>query len=165
MHRRLLNPLLVVALLVGAAGIGPDVPRQSDSRPREDAHGGAVRTASVYALVARNRTAGNRLTAWRCEIALASPAYRRELRRARPSRADLITLRLDHASASAQVVGARPDPSRTLPRARVVVTLRERIVTRDEQLTSETVNEVLLNHHRGIWLVTRWTLSADGRAR
>jgi hypothetical protein len=118
----------------------------------------AITVARAYALTARNWTAATYERSWRRQLTLAAGAYRRQLRAARPTRAQLVALKSDMAASSATVTRVQPDARVRAPRARVVVWLAERTHAAGQTITGMTRNEVRLHRAReGRWRVTGWT--------
>ncbi|MBE2320381.1 hypothetical protein DVA67_030740 [Solirubrobacter sp. CPCC 204708] len=173
MDRRLRIPLLVGCLAVGVAATNATQPVELPKpAPAANATPGpppadrqAARVATAYALTATNWTSRTRLTAWRRELALAAPDYRRQLRRTRPTRSWLRALRIERASSRSTVVAVEQVAAVRGSRARVLVTLRERTATSRGTLVGETRNQVLLQRSHGEWQVTRWTVFATEEPR
>jgi hypothetical protein len=173
MHRRLLPLTLLAGVALGAAATDvahppatppspttaarPDPPT---STPRPDSADEAVAVARTFATAARTWTAETYTTAWRTQLTLAAPGYRRALRQARPTAAQVQALRAERARAHATVLGTERDPRVALPRARVIVSLQERTDTAHGALAARTRNEVRLEQRDGRWRVTGWTLLA-----
>lgn len=124
---------------------------------------GAVTVARRYALAARNWTAHSYPSSWRAQLALATGPYRRGLRAARPTWAQLRVLRADRASNLAVVTRAARDPRVRDPRARVLVWLEERTTAGGQVLAGTTGNEVRLRRRHGGWRVTGWTAVPGNR--
>jgi hypothetical protein len=116
-----------------------------------------ITIAGRYALAARNWNAPSYRTAWRRQLALATGPYRRELRAARPTRAQLAALRADNASSLAVATRIQRDRRVRLPAARVLVWLGERTSAAGQVLSGATRNEVRLRRRGGRWRVTGWT--------
>jgi hypothetical protein len=104
------------------------------------------------------------MAAWQREFQLAAPEYRRGLRLTRPTAGEIRSLRSERAASDATVVRVERDDRTRFPRARVIVTMRERNAVGAHELMAETQNEVLLAQLRDSWRVTGWTVVMDGSA-
>ncbi len=121
-----------------------------------------LRVATLYALAATNWTAEDRLAAWRRELALAAPAYRRQLGRARPTSRQRHALRQDGARNHATVTRVQLQ-RRAGAQARVTVWVTERTSSGTGTLVGETRNRVRLQRRPdGRWRVSGWTAATDG---
>ncbi len=114
-------------------------------------------TARAYALAARNWTAATYRRAWRRELALTAGRYRRQLRAANPTDAQLGALTTDAAASSATVTRIQRDAHVPTPRARVLIWLAERTNVAGQTITGTTRNEVRLRRAGRDWKVTAWT--------
>ncbi len=124
----------------------------------------ALQVAERYALAATNWTAQDRLAAWRRELALATPGYRGQLRRAQPDAGERRELRRERAQNQATLTRSEL-VERTGARARVTVWLSERTSTRADSLVGQTRNQVHLQQRPdGHWLVSGWTTATDDRS-
>ena len=137
----------------------PWPPRRPERRSRaRDTADPVLATARAYALTARNWTAGTYRRAWRRELALTAATYRRQLRAARPTDAQLGALKTDAAASSATVTRIQRDARVPAPRARVLIWLAERTNVAGQTVTGTTRNEVrLLRRRDGRWRVIGWT--------
>src|SRR4051812_10246119 len=108
MRRRLLPLALLAGLAVGAAATDaahpPTAPpppaaqrrlREPSPTPQPAPADPAVAVARAYATAARSWTAATYRTAWERQLALAAPGYRRALRAARPTAAQIRALWTD----------------------------------------------------------------------
>lgn len=160
----------LIAALAGDAANGPDgrtdrrrQPQQNTARrspapvtrPQIDI---PEALAVRYALIARNWTPATYRASWHRQIVLATGAQRHELASTLPRRADVNAVRQDHASSRAALAGLRRDTRVRVPRARVLVVLRETTTAAGQTVTGRTVNDVMLRRIRVGWRVAGFTI-------
>jgi hypothetical protein len=176
-HTRLLAFLAllgITAAMIAAFASRPTAPRshETPAAPRRLTSPAApphpstridapTRVAIAYALAARNWTAARYMASWRTQVRLSAGRYRRALRTALPSRAQLRALRVDRARSQARVLAVRRERATHRTDVPVLVALQESTSAGVSRIVGVTTNVVRLRRAAGHWRVVGWTVLPD----